>query len=160
MQKKSTILYIVGINQKGESIIILGNLRKRCGKVITYKDWKVIKKSVTQEEYIELITEKSNGYCYYYSRLIAVFLDDAQLMYCAIKIGDVLSCHAVILKNHCVYDTNERKHYDYDEYIKENEAIVYKMFSASQYRKESFFDDIREELVEWCRQNKIYCNPQ
>lgn len=81
-------------------------------------------------------------------------------MYCAQTIKDGWSAHAVIVKDNCVYDTNLRRHFDYNEYIELYHIVIYKLFSEEEYRKETFFDDIRSEFVEWCEKNNVYCNPQ
>lgn len=132
----------------------------RYGKVVTKKDWKNIKKKCNTKIYNKLLTSESCGYCYYYSRIIALFLEDAQLMYCSIELEDRLTAHAVVVKNNCVYDTNYRRHIDYEEYIEKEKVTIYKMFSADEYRKESFFDDIRQGFVDWCVERNVYCDPQ
>ena len=131
----------------------------RYGKVVTKKDWKNVKK-YCKRLYKDLSSKKSKGFCYFYSWALANYLKDARLMYCAIQIGGKLSGHAVIVKNNYVYDTNDKKHYNYDEYIKENSALIYKFFSKNEYERESFFDDIRDEFVEWCKDHNVYCDPQ
>ena len=132
----------------------------RYGKVVNSKDWKNIKKYLDNDIYKFLTTKKSLGYCYYCSWVIARFLNDAQIMYCSIQISNRPSGHAVIVKDNCIYDTNERRHYDYDEYIKLREAVVYKIFSQEEYKKKTFFDDIRQGFVDWCTENDVYCEPQ
>lgn len=139
---------------------LLFKLFGRYGKVVSKKDWKNIKKYWPKEAYKEAISKKSCGYCYFYSWAIALCLKDAQLMYCSQKSKDGQTAHAVIVKDNCVYDTNNRRHYNYDEYIKRYNIIVYRMFSEEEYRKETFFDDIRPGFVEWCAKNNVYCNPQ
>lgn len=132
----------------------------RYGKVVSKQDWKNIKKYWSKKHYRKACTKKSKGYCYFYSWAIANFLRDAQIMYCSIQIHGRPSGHSVIVKNNCVYDTNEIKHYDFDDYIKHQEAVIYKMFSEDEYRKATFFDDIRDGFVEWCAKNNVYCSPQ
>lgn len=131
----------------------------RYGKVVSKKDWKNIKKHC-KKVYKDAFSKKSLGHCYYYSWAIALCLQDAQLMYCSIMLKDGPNMHSVIVKNNCVYDTNWRRHMDYNEYIQLYEAKVYKMFSREEYCKKSFFDDIRKDLVEWCTKNNVYCDPQ
>ena len=131
----------------------------RYGKVVTKKDWKNVKKYY-KRLYKDLTSKKSYGFCYFYSRALALYLEDAQLMYCAILVEGRPSGHSVIVKNNCIYDTNDKKHYEYDEYIKDNYVLIYKMFSRDEYEKESFFDDIRQGFVEWCKENNAYCDPE
>lgn len=139
---------------------ILFRLFGRYGKVVSKKDWKDIKKHWPKEAYKEAISKKSCGHCYFYSWAIAQWLEDAKLMYCSQKLKDGPSAHAVIVKDNCVYDTNLRRHFDYNEYIELYDIVIYKMFSEEEYRTETFFDDIRPEFVEWCAKNNVYCNPQ
>lgn len=130
------------------------------GKVVGKQDWKNVKK-YCKILYKDLRSKESYGYCYFYSRMLALYIDDAQLMYCAIKINDEeRTGHSVIVKNHCIYDTNTKFHYDYDEYIEETDAIIYKIFSKEEYEKESFFDDIRSGFIEWCKEKNAYCQPE
>lgn len=142
------------------STALLFKLFGRYGRVVTKEDWKNIKKADFQL-YKELCTNKSRGYCYFYSRKIALFLKDAQLMYGSFKCFDGSpSGHSVIVKNNCVYDTNARIHYDIDEYKKLVEFNIYKIFSEEDYRKEDFFDNIRDGFVQWCAERNVYCYPQ
>ena len=129
------------------------------GKVVSKKDWKNVRK-YCKRLYKDLISEKSYGYCYFYSWALAMYLKNAEIMYCAIQIDGRPSGHSVIVKNNCIYDTNDKKHYDYDEYIKDHEAMIYKTFSKNEYKKDTFFDDIRPGFVEWCKENNAYCDPQ
>lgn len=132
----------------------------RYGRVVTKKDWKNIKKNCP-EGYKEIWSKKAIGHCYYYSWGIALFLENAELMYCSIKRRDGTETgHAVIVKNNCGYCTNSRQHYDLEEYKKMHGVNVYKMFSEKEYRTKTFFDDIREDFSNWCAERNVYCNPQ
>lgn len=132
----------------------------RYGRVLTKKDWAYIKKK-NPEFYSELWSKKSYGHCYYYSWAVALFLKDAELMYCSIKIKDGSdTAHAVIVKNNCVYCTNLQRHFDLDEYKEIGNVNVYKMFSEKEYRTGTFFDDIRDDFVKWCTERNVSCNPQ
>lgn len=132
----------------------------RYGKVVGSKDWKNIKKYCKRKFYKEACTRKSRGYCYFYSWAIAQFLEEAQLMYCSIVTSKGLTGHSVIMKDHWIYDTNMRRHYNYDQYIEIFKVTVYAIFSPKEYRTESFFKDIRPGFVAWCAENNVYCNPQ
>lgn len=139
---------------------LLLKLFGRFGRVVTKKDWKMIKKK-RPKVYKELFSKKSYGHCYYYSWRVALFLEDAQLMYGSFKHSDgSLSGHAVVVKNNCVYDTNARSHYDIDEYKELMDFTVYKMFSEKEYRTRDFFDNIRDGFVQWCSEHDVYCKPQ
>ena len=129
------------------------------GRVVTKEDWKNIKKQ-DYKLYRVLRCNKSLGSCYYYSREIALYLKDAKLMYCIIDGEDGPTAHAVIVKNNCVYCTNGRAHFDLEEYKQYLNVKVYKMFSEKEYRSETFFDDIRDNFMEWCSRHNAYCDPQ
>lgn len=133
----------------------------RYGRVVTKKDWRKIKKQCPKVLYKRFFSKKSCGKCYFYSRLVAVYLEEAELMYCSIKLDDgSKTAHAVIVKNNCVYDTNARQHFDLEEYKKDFEVEVYKIFSKKEYLSTTFFDDIREDFVKWCAEKNVYCDPQ
>lgn len=131
------------------------------GRVVTKQDWEHIKKQ-DYKLYKEVNSEEeSGGYCYYYSRAIALHLKDAELMYCSIEGEDGEdSAHAVILKNNCVYCTNARRHFDLEEYKNEFGVKLYKIFSEKEFVSITFFDDIREDFTKWCAENEVYCEPQ
>jgi len=139
---------------------LLFKLFGRYGKVVSKKDWKNIKKQLSKEYYKAAISKKSCGYCYFYSWAIAQCLKDAKLMYCSQRTKNGRTGHAVIVKDNCVYDTNFRKHFDYNEYRELYDIVIYKMFLEEEYAKETFFNDIRPGFVEWCSKNNAYCKPQ
>lgn len=138
---------------------VLWHFFGRYGRVVTKEDWKNIKR-FCPEIYNLVWSKKSLGQCYMISACIAVFIDDATLMYCSIQGKNGPTGHAVIVKNNCVYDTNQRQHYDLEEYKKIFEVDVYKTFSKDEYRDEKFFDNIRDGFVQWCAERNVYCNPQ
>lgn len=138
---------------------VLWHFFGRYGRVVTKEDWKNIKR-FCPETYKYIWSKKSDGHCYITSASIALFLDDAKIMYCSIKGKNGDTGHSVIVKNNCVYDTNQRLHYDLEEYKKIFEVNVYKIFSKEEYNDEEFFDNIRDGFVKWCAERNVYCNPQ
>ena len=93
--------------------------------------------------------------------VLALFLEDAKIMFCSVAGKEhPQTAHAVIVKNNCIYDTNKRRHYDFDEYIEMHKAEVYQIFEKEVYSKKSFFDDIREDFKNWCAERNVYCDPQ
>lgn len=135
-------------------------LFERYGIVLSKEDWKKIKKK-NPKVYKDLITKKSIGYCYMYSWLVALYVEGAQLVYCSIDTKDKIQTgHSVVLKDNFIYDTNSKMHCRYDEYLKLNNAKIYKIFGKEEYYTNDFFDNIREGFVEWCSQNNVYCDPQ
>ena len=130
------------------------------GSVITKNDWKDLKKNDRRLYNNFWRNKKYYGHCYYFSRALALKIKEAKLLYCSIKKDGEDISHAVILKGDVVFDTNLRMHCNLAEYIEENEAKIYKIFSKDEYEKSSFFDDIRDDLVKYCFSNNIYCTPQ
>ena len=139
---------------------ILDHFFARYGPVVSKYDWKRIKRN--NKIAYKFIWDKENiEHCYAVTWVLASWLDDAKIMYCSIKGKECdRTAHAVILKNNSIYDTNLRRHCNYDEYIKVNKAEIYKIFEKEIYSKESFFDDIRQDFVKWCKERNVYCNPQ
>ncbi len=137
---------------------ILVKLFGRYGRVVTKNDWHNIREYAPQF-YRDSISKASEGYCYDFSWIIARFIPDAKIMYCSAKKSDnSLTAHAVIVKNNCVYDTNLRRHYDFDEYIELCSITkIYKFFSFEEYCSDTFLDDIKEDFVKWCAENDTYC---
>lgn len=142
------------------SISILLHFFGRYGRVVTKADWTNIKRKCPKG-YKDIWSKKCIGHCYYYSWEIALFLENAELMYCSVKRRDgTKTAHAVIVKNNCVYCTNARRHYEIEEYKKLFDVEVYKMFSEEEYRDKKFFENIREDFKKWCVERNVYCNPQ
>lgn len=131
----------------------------RYGRVVTKDDWKRIKKK-NKDAYKFIWDKKNIGHCYAVAWVLALWVEDAKVMYCSIASKNEHTAHAVVVKNGCVYDTNCRRHYDYDEYIKLNKAEVYQIFEEEVYCKKSFFDDVRQGFVDWCAERNVYCDPQ
>lgn len=131
----------------------------RYGKVVSPKDWKNLRKK-HRKLYKALRTKRSCGYCYLFSCALAICIKDAEVLYCTIQIDGQPSGHSVVLKNNCIYDTNQKKHYSYEFFLEDSGAEVYKIFTKDEYAKRSFFDDIRPGFVEWCKERNAYCDPQ
>ena len=127
---------------------------------VSKNDWKRIKKK--NKNAYKFIWDKENiGHCYAIAWVLALFIEDAKVMYCSIACKENgQTAHAVVVKNNCIYDTNKRMHYDFDEYIELNKVEVYKIFEKEVYCKISFFDDVREDFKNWCAERNVYCNPQ
>lgn len=133
----------------------------RYGRVVSKDDWKWIKR-VNKKVYKFILDKKNIGHCYAVSWMLAIFVEDAKIMYCSIACKEDVKTtgHSVVVKNNCIYDTNMRKHFDFDEYIEINKVEVYKIFEEEEYCKKSFFDDIREDFKSWCAERNVYCSPQ
>lgn len=132
----------------------------RYGNVISLKDWRFIKRANPQT-YARFWSPLSLGKCYYFSRWLAAYIDDAKLMYCSITLDDgTQTAHSVIVKDDCVFDPNARMHYNYDEYLRNFGAQVFRFYTSDMYLRDSFFDNIREDLLKWCADNNVSCEPQ
>lgn len=137
---------------------ILFNLYGKYGYCVSKKDWTTIKKK-SPYVYKFLNSKKSKGTCYLSSWLIALHLKGAEIMYLGYGDSkDTLTAHAVVVRGNVVYDTNARMHSNIFEYLEFSNAKVFKIYNEKQYRKKSFFDDIRNEFVTWCQENNITCN--
>lgn len=134
-------------------------LFSKYGCVVTREYWKRIRKNAPRA-YRILNSNKSKGYCYYMSWYVALYLKDAELLYCSMDIRGKQSCHSVIKKGDCIYCTNSRMHFDLAEWIEANEVEIYRTFKIEEYSNKKFFDNIRDDLVEWCEQRNVYCSPQ
>lgn len=131
----------------------------RYGLVISKDDWKRIKKK-NKHAYRFIWDKKNIGHCYAVAWVLALWIEDAKVMYCSIATKDGYTAHAVVVKNNCIYDTNQRRHYDYEEYIEMNKVEVYRIFEEEVYCTKSFFDDVRQGFVNWCAERNVYCDPQ
>lgn len=128
----------------------------RYGNVVTRQDWKRIKKN-NKDIYKEIWNKNNIGRCYYVLRTLACLLEDSKIMYCSVtlKMGKKAG-HAVVVKNNCIYDTNEREHFDYEEYLSENKAEVYKIFEKDIYSKPNFLKDVEKDFKIWCNERDAY----
>lgn len=126
------------------------------GKVITWEDWSKIRKHCPKL-YRQALSKISYGYCYDYTRLIALYLTDATLLYCSVvKIDGTRTGHCVIMKNNYIYDTNAKLHVSYENYSNSRQLLVYKIFTYEEYSKASFFDDILPDFERWCSENNTF----
>lgn len=132
----------------------------RYGRVVSKDDWKRLKKK-SKGTYKFIWDKKNIGHCYFVAWVLALWLEDAKIMYCSVASKEYgQQAHAVVVKNNCIYDTNLRAHYDFDEYIKMYKAEVYQIFEKEVYCKKSFFDDVRQDFKNWCAERSVYCNPE
>lgn len=87
-------------------------------------------------------------------------LQRAEVWYLSIKQNGEYISHAVIFKDGYIFDTNARMNIPYKEYMALNKAIIYKRFPKEEFEKEDFFNSIREDLIAYCREHNVYCNPE
>ena len=132
----------------------------RYGNAIGRKEWHEIKRT---DPMLYNAIWKSNcyqGHCYYFSRKLAMHLQGAEVWYLSIKQNGEYISHAVIFKDGYIFDTNARMNIPYKEYMALNKAIIYKRFTKEEFEKEDFFNSIREDLIAYCREHNVYCNPE
>lgn len=113
--------------------------------VITYKDWKKLKKA-SKTNYDYLRSENSIGECYKTTYYIANVLRKQQ-----IKIMWLVNCdpthkygHAALVKNNRIYDTNLRRTYPKAKYLELNQSEIFKEFSIDEYLAENM-----EQLISY-----------
>ncbi len=161
----STILYIIFMSWNKVFFItmrisarIFAHFFARYGRVVSKDDWERIKKQ-NKSTYKFIWDKKSIGQCYTVALILALLIEDAKIMYCSIASGEGgPTAHAVVVKNNCVYDTNIRRHYDYDEYIEMAKAEVYQIFEKEIFCRESFLSDVKEDFANWCAKRNVYFN--
>ena len=163
----STILFFIFTSWKKAfskvlpiSIRILDKLFGKYGLVVSKDDWKRIKKKNIKA--YKFVRDKKNiGYCYMTSWVLAIWIEDAKIMYCSIAgKNNCQTAHSVVVKNNCVYDTNLREHYDFDEYIKMYKVEIYTFFEEKEYCTEKFFENVYKDFMDWCAERNVYCDPQ
>lgn len=127
-------------------------------KALTKNDWKKIKKTAPKL-YEDLLSEKCNHYCYYYSLEIAKLITDTTLIWCGVKspfdFNTTYYAHAVILKNGYIYDSNLRESVKYEDYVKLYSLKLYKYFEYSDYSKKDFVENERMKFRNWCNKNNV-----
>lgn len=136
------------------------------GKVISFKDWNIIKKRY-KVLYNVARSEECNHKCYFISYAIANALEnpDIKILWICIQTTPDNKCgHSVIVKNNKIYDSNLRRTYSYEEYFKAYKAEVFKEYSIEEYMNKAnlqkpyfaFLD--WEEFGEWCKARKAVRN--
>lgn len=129
------------------------------GRVISYKDWQIIKK-YNERTYRLLRSDECNHKCYDITYMLANILKNPDIKIIWLCIRDRVNPelkwrHAVLQKNNCIYDTNFRRTYKRDKYLKAFGAEIFKEYSLEEYiiqnrKSPSDFLDW-EEFENWCK---------
>lgn len=128
------------------------------GKVISFKDWKIIKKR-DKVLYEKVRSEDCNPKCYFTSYAIANTLQnpDIKVLWICIETLNYKCGHSVIVRGDKIYDTNFRRTYNREEYLKAFKAEVFKEYSIEEYLnkanlQQTYFTFLDwEEFGEWCK---------
>ena len=131
-------------------------------KVISFKDWNIIKKR-NKVLYDKARSEDCNHKCYFTSYAIANTLKnpDIKILWICIETLNHKCGHAVILKNNKIYDTNLRRTYNREDYLKAFKAEIFKEYSIKDYLNihQSLFDSLDwEEFEKWCQERNAVRN--
>jgi len=118
-------------------------------KVISWNDWRKIKK-FSPTGYTALRNVKSCAECYASTEFISNVLKDKELktIYLLISESQRIYGHAVLTKNGYIYDTNARRTYNREKYLKHCNAKIFKEFSFDEDD-----DTIWKEFKEFCNAN-------
>ena len=113
--------------------------------------------------YKSLQSEECCGECYRCSFKLALLLNDPKvkiLWFAATGFGDTGRYgHAVIEKNGFILDTNTRKCYNKDQYLKAQKAEIFYEYSLEQYHSvETPWDLKWEEFGKWCEARNVQRN--
>lgn len=138
------------------SFRLLRKLFGRYGKVVDYSDWKKLE-SGYPKVYKWVRSRKSIGYCYNVSFILASMIQDAELLFLGVydKHTDKYLAHCVVLKNGCIYDTNDRLHYTVEDYMRYFKCKIYKAFSKAEYDYDDFLNDTFPKFDKWCEENNV-----
>ena len=132
-------------------------------QVISFKDWKNIKKRC-KKLYYDARSEVCNHECYTTTYAIANTLNNPEIkiLWIAVQAADERYGHAVILRNGKIYDSNLRRTFNYDKYFNAFNAEIFKEYSIEDYlTKENLSHDSCFSHLEWkafgkwCRENNV-----
>ena len=128
------------------------------GNALGRKEWKKIKEH-NNSLYNELLCNKCNHCCYYYSLEIAKIIRDSILIWGAIKDPfeeeEKYYAHAIILRNGYIYDSNMRQSVKYENFVKVFKLKIYKKWNDNEYVNEDFRVNERAEFRKWCEKNDV-----
>lgn len=130
------------------------------GCVISLKDWLYIRKK-DKELYEWLRSDSCNHKCYDATLQLAKTLHNPNIKILWIGLTDFREKygHAVLEKNGWIYDTNHRRTYKKEKYLKAQEAKVFKEIPIQVYQKVSDFNQLGwEDFGKWCQERSIIRN--
>ncbi|MBE5812954.1 MAG: hypothetical protein E7314_04800 [Clostridiales bacterium] len=123
-------------------------------RVVSIRKWRYLKKT-NKQFYMYLHSEECRGHCYECSFKLAKILNDPEIKIIWISAIDVDTSkygHAVIERKGRILDTNTRKSYNKDQYLKAQKAEIFKEYVLEEYQKvERPWDLQWSEFGEWCK---------
>lgn len=138
----------------------IANIRLLNHKVITCKNWRKIKR-YDKYKYRYLRSEECNHECYDTTKWLADFIKDPEIKIVWLGVDDIWDDsrwgHAILKKGDWVYDTNLRRTYKFEDYIKTLKAEIFKEFSleGEEYFRENSYEDVYQEFGIWCKERGI-----
>lgn len=140
--------------EKFQNLWLLNN------KVISFKDWKTIKKT-NKEFYYNARSEACNNRCYFTSYALAntLLAEDIKILWICIEPIPHKRCgHSVIARGNNIYDSNLRRTYNREEYLRAFKAEVFKEYSIEEYfskanLQQTYYEFVNlkwEEFGKWC----------
>lgn len=153
LKKKNREKFIVKLFDK-ISIMYLWN-----HKVITLKNWKQIKKDdKTYYKYVR--SSKCNNKCYNTAENIARIVIDPDLKLLWINAVDSSNGHrfghAILKRGDYIYDSNQRRTYDFEKYMKCYQAKVFREFTFKEYMDDDYmYEAFRGEFKTYCKERGI-----
>ena len=120
-------------------------------------------KRIDKAFYKHLQTEECRGECYRCSFKLAYLLKDPKvkiLWFAATAFDDTERYgHAVLVKNGYILDTNTRKSYKKEKYLKAMKAEIFYEYSLEEYLQvDSPWELKWEEFGKWCEERKVQRN--
>lgn len=133
--------------------------------VISFKDWKIIKKR-NKLLYDKARSEDCNHECYFTTYAIANTLQNPEIkiLWVSIDSTDHRCGHSVLVRNDKIYDSNLRRTYNREEYLKAFKTEVFKEYSIEEYmgrakiQEKHFICLDWGTFGEWCREHNVVRN--
>lgn len=129
-------------------------------RVLSPKDWRTIKKK-NKALYSSIRSEKCNHFCYSTTYSVADTLKNPEIkvIWMSVKPSMEKRCgHAVLCRKNYIYDTNARKTYKKEKYIKAFHAEVFKEYTVEMCESMNALYGIYDPKVgewekfgEWCK---------
>lgn len=126
-------------------------------KLLSSKDWKRIKQA-SRAIYQNLTSLASANECYRSTFHIANILANKEItiLWMLVEIKNQKFGHAVIAKNGYIYDSNFRKTYPKEKYIKASHALIFKELSFDEYYFSRHSNSVEHLEKDW-EEFKTFC---
>ncbi len=120
--------------------------------------WNAVKKT-DRHLYYSLLSGYSIGRCHDYALDLALQIDNAILVYAGISNPICKSrkacAHAFVIRNREVFDTNQRRSFNVDDYYKLFNVKVYNLWNYSEYSEPNFKEKVSKDFHKWCKDNNV-----